>query len=98
MKHTHLIIAAVILLLAGSVQAADILGVGVTLCPTTSGCPATPTPSATPPPPVNNTGVIRANDFLDSMGVGTKLIQGFDSLASTVNAINYLGLRHFRED
>ena len=73
-------------------------GVSVTLCQTSAGCPATPTPQATPTPAPNNTGVWRANDFLDSIGAGTKIIQARSSVQATINAIKYTGIRHFRDD
>lgn len=87
----------VLICIAGTVQAANILGVAANICPA-GGCQATPTPSATPTPPPNNTSVWRVNDFLNSMGAGTKLITGLDDQQQTINAIEYTGLRHFRDD
>jgi hypothetical protein len=41
--------------------------------------------------------VIKANRFLNSLGVGTKIIQG-DSTATTIAGFQYLGIRNGRDD
>jgi hypothetical protein len=46
----------------------------------------------------SSTTAIRASDFLDSLGVGTHIIQGIDSVASVQDGIRYLGIRNIRED
>jgi beta-glucanase (GH16 family) len=43
------------------------------------------------------TSAVRAGEFLNSMGVGTKIIQG-DSVAATEAGFKYLGLRMGRDD
>ena len=60
---------------------------------------AMPTPSATPgPTSTNDNGVIRANDFLNSLGSATHDIQGLESSAAITNGFNYTGLRLGRDD
>lgn len=41
---------------------------------------------------------IRANDFLNSLGAVTHIIQGIDSAASVESGIRYLGIRNIRDD
>ena len=46
----------------------------------------------------NGTQAIRANDFLESLGACTKVIQGIDSANSVKAGIRYLGVRNIRDD
>ena len=41
---------------------------------------------------------MRANDFLNTLGAGTHLIQGIESNAAIVAALRYTGVRNIRED
>jgi len=41
---------------------------------------------------------VRANDFLDSIGIDTKISQGIDSPTSVVSSLTYSGIRHIRDD
>jgi hypothetical protein len=56
----------------------------------------TATPSATPTP--TGTTPIKANDFLNSLGVGTKRTQGIDSVSQIEAALSYSGIRNIRDD
>src|SRR5215471_19916801 len=46
----------------------------------------------------NTIQAVRANDFLQSLGAGTHIIQGIDSPLSVEAGIRYLGIRNIRED
>jgi hypothetical protein len=41
---------------------------------------------------------VRANDFLNSIGVGTHMSQGADAPAQVIYSVNYAGIRNIRED
>ena len=41
---------------------------------------------------------VRANDFLNSLGAGTHIIQGIDAPEQVIAALQYSGLRNIRED
>jgi hypothetical protein len=44
------------------------------------------------------TRAMHANDFLNTLGVGTHLVQGIDDYAGIVAALRYTGIRNIRED
>jgi hypothetical protein len=44
------------------------------------------------------TQAIRVNDFLDSLGAVTHIVQGIDSASSVQGGIRYLGIRNIRDD
>jgi hypothetical protein len=85
----RLILATIVIgvVLATSAFASNWAGYAVTLTP---GAIPSPTPSPTPTPV---TGVIRADQFISSMGVGTKLGQG-DSETGAIHGFQYLGSGH----
>jgi hypothetical protein len=41
---------------------------------------------------------VRANDFLNTMGAATHVIQGLNTPQSVINGIGYLGIRNIRDD
>ncbi|HJU09738.1 MAG TPA: hypothetical protein VJ728_02615 [Candidatus Binataceae bacterium] len=41
---------------------------------------------------------MRANDFLNTLGVDSKLIQGLDSQTQIISALQYTGIRNIRDD
>ncbi len=45
-----------------------------------------------------STNVVKANDFLDTLGVATHIVQGADNPTLDATALTYLGVRHVRED
>jgi hypothetical protein len=47
---------------------------------------------------MTGTQAIKANEFLDSLGAVTHIIQGIDSSASVQAGIRYLGIRNIRDD
>jgi hypothetical protein len=46
----------------------------------------------------DGTRAIRANDFLESLGAVTHIIQGIDSVGNVKAGIRYLGIRNIRDD
>src|SRR5229473_1738168 len=46
----------------------------------------------------SGTQAIKANDFLESLGAVTHIIQGIDSATSVQAGIQYLGIRNIRDD
>jgi hypothetical protein len=71
-----------------------------TVTPTPKPTPTlTRTPTPTPKPTATPTPVMpaKAKDVLDSMGVGTKIVQG-DSEVTTAAGLQYLGLSLVRDD
>jgi hypothetical protein len=57
-----------------------------------------PTPTPTPRPTPGGIAPIKANDFLNSLGVGTHIIQGVDSTAQVIRGLQYTGIRNIRDD
>jgi hypothetical protein len=45
-----------------------------------------------------DTQAVRANDFLNTLGAGTHLIQGIETPAAIVAGLRYTGIRNIRED
>ena len=73
------------------------------LAPTSTATPTprpTPIPTATPTPTPTPDGIapIRANDFLNSLGVDTQIIQGVDSTEQVIASLQYTGIRNIRDD
>ena len=64
-----------------------------TVTPTATLTP-TPTPTATASP----SAVFKANDFLNSIGVNVDMPQGRDTVAQVVSALQYTGIRNFRNE
>jgi hypothetical protein len=60
--------------------------------------PTSTAPVSTPTPVPVTGSVVRANDFLNSMGAVTHDIQGLDSPGSIVSGFQYTGLRIGRDD
>ncbi len=85
MKHIANYVVAIVLMGSATIvyAQANRPGHGVTL---TNRLPSTPDVA------------IRANDFLNSLGAGTKDIQGADTAQQIINGINYLGIRVIRDD
>jgi len=46
----------------------------------------------------NGTVPVRANDFLNSLGVDTHITQGLDSPALVISGLKYTGIRNIRDD
>ena len=93
----------------GGAGASITFTVGSTSTPTPKVTPtstATPTPTVTPIPTATPTPTptpdriapIRANDFLNSLGVDTQIIQGVDSTEQVIASLQYTGIRNIRDD
>ena len=66
---------------------------------TVSTATPTPIPTATPTPGPPASGVMKANDFLNTTGVTTKYLWFHDeTVAQLQSMLTYLGVRHTRED
>ncbi len=70
---------------------------GPTATPSPTPTP-TPTPAPSPSPTPGGIAPIRANDFLNSLGVDTHIIQGVDSTAQVIAGLKYSGIRNIRDD
>jgi hypothetical protein len=57
-----------------------------------------PTPTPSPSPTPGGIAPIRANDFLNSLGVDTHIIQGVDATAQVIAGLQYTGIRNIRDD
>jgi hypothetical protein len=72
--------------------AAGLLAAAILALPSVGGWRITPAWAA------DGTQAIRANDFLESLGAVTHIIQGIDSPSSVRAGIRYLGIRNIRDD
>jgi hypothetical protein len=64
---------------------------------TPTPAPPTPTPSATPTP-TPGVAPMKVNDFLNTLGVTSHMVQGRDTAAQVQAGIAYIGVRHWRDD